>query len=94
MLLSMMTGCTQNRREPDRLAFDMGEGLDLTDDGKLEVSFQIAIPAGLSGGQDSGGGGTDKSFELTSATGINVSDAMRTCKRNCRGNCFRDIAKL
>nr|WP_281248351.1 Ger(x)C family spore germination protein [Paenibacillus catalpae] len=88
LLLSMMTGCTQNRREPDRLAFDMGEGLDLTDDGKLEVSFQIAIPAGLSGGQDSGGGGTDKSFELTSATGINVSDAMRNMQKKLSRELF------
>jgi spore germination protein KC len=55
----------------------MGSGLDLTEDGQIQLSCQIAIPSGVGGGQDSGGGGTKKeSFRVISATGKNVYDAV------------------
>ncbi|MGQ7889148.1 Ger(x)C family spore germination protein [Paenibacillus sp. WC2504] len=82
LCVPLTTSCGGNRREPDRLAFDMGNGLDLTKDGKLEVSFQIAIPSAIGGGSGTGGGGTSKNtFELTTATGINVYDAMRRAQK-------------
>nr|WP_276316257.1 Ger(x)C family spore germination protein [Paenibacillus artemisiicola] len=87
--LSLIAGCG-NRREPDHLAFDMGDGLDLTKDGKLEVSFQIAIPSGFGGGENAwgGGGGSQEAYELTSAAGINIYDAMRNAQKELSRELF------
>jgi spore germination protein KC len=74
MILST-TGCW-NLREPDQLAFVLGTGLDLTEDGQLQISIQIVIPSGVDGGQESGGGTKEKSFRVISATGKNVYDTV------------------
>lgn len=74
LLLSITTGCW-DLKEPNQLAFVTGAGLDLTEDGKLEVSVLVVIPAGL-GGEQISAGGKKESFHVVSATGKNVSDAM------------------
>jgi spore germination protein KC len=74
LLILIMTGCW-NHREPDKLAFVTGNGLDITKDGKLEASALVVTPSGIGGGQISAGQGED-SFHVISATGSNVSDAL------------------
>jgi len=74
LLLFITTGCW-NLKEPDELAFVTGNGLDLTEDGKLEASALVVIPAGIGGGQISVGN-KKESFRVMSATGKNVSDAL------------------
>ncbi|MBW7455596.1 Ger(x)C family spore germination protein [Paenibacillus sepulcri] len=73
LIVSNITGCW-NLKEPDQLAFIVGAGIDFTKDGQFQLSSQIAIPAGIVGGQDSGGG-TKNSFSVVSATGKNIMDA-------------------
>ncbi|AZN39224.1 Ger(x)C family spore germination protein [Paenibacillus albus] len=73
LLLSLATGCW-NLREPDELSFIMAAGLDYNEEGKLEVTSQIAVPAALSGSPE-GSGGNKKSFIVVSGTGKNVMDA-------------------
>ncbi|WP_099156961.1 Ger(x)C family spore germination protein [Virgibacillus ndiopensis] len=74
LFLSVTTGCW-NLEEPDQLSFVTGAGLDLTEDGKLEASYLVVLPASLGSGQISGGENKN-SFQVMSATGKNVSDAM------------------
>ncbi|WML39656.1 Ger(x)C family spore germination protein [Neobacillus sp. OS1-2] len=71
--LLMTTGCW-NLKEPDQLAFVGGNGLDLTEDGKLEASALLVTPSGVGGGQS--GGDKKGSFHVMNATGKNVSDAL------------------
>lgn len=49
MPLLAMTGCW-DRKEMDDLALVMGSGIDMTEDGQIEVSLQIALPMGMQGG--------------------------------------------
>ncbi|WP_188455574.1 Ger(x)C family spore germination protein [Virgibacillus oceani] len=74
LLLTVTTGCW-NLKEPNQLSFVKGAGLGLTEDGKLEVSYLVVLPAALGGGQISGGENME-TFRVMSATGKNVSDAM------------------
>ncbi|WP_274649501.1 Ger(x)C family spore germination protein [Paenibacillus humicola] len=73
LIVPFATGCW-NQKEPNQVAFVIGGAMDLTKDGRLEVSNQIAIPSGLESGQDSGGGSMKKSFRVVSATGKNLFD--------------------
>jgi len=72
--LFITTGCW-NLKEPDQLAFVAGNGLDLTQDGKLEASALLVTPSGIGGGQISGGE-KKESFHVMNTTGKNVSDAL------------------
>jgi spore germination protein KC len=83
LTVSSLTGCW-NLREPDQLAFDLGTGMDLTKDGKLELSALIAIPAGVGGSSDSGGGGgtKKKSSVVISATGRDIYDTLQNIQRH------------
>ncbi|MFE5320785.1 Ger(x)C family spore germination protein [Paenibacillus sp. NPDC056579] len=73
--VSSLTGCW-DLREPNQLAFITGAALDITSDGQVEVSSQIAIPAVIGGGQEANGGGENKkSFYVASAKGKNIMDA-------------------
>jgi spore germination protein KC len=80
MVLSI-TGCW-NLREPDHIAFDLGTGMDLTKDGKMELSTLIAIPAGVGGSSDGGGGGPKKKSSIViKATGRDIYDANQNLQR-------------
>lgn len=48
LCFGLLTGCW-DRREMDELAFVMATGLDLSEDGELETSLQIAVPTGIPG---------------------------------------------
>ncbi|REE81478.1 spore germination protein KC [Paenibacillus taihuensis] len=73
ILLVITSGCW-NLREPDELSFITAAGLDYNEQGQLEVTSQIAVPAAISGSQE-GGGGNKKSFVVVGGTGKNVMDA-------------------
>ncbi|WP_138750931.1 Ger(x)C family spore germination protein [Paenibacillus sinopodophylli] len=45
--LCLLTGCW-DRKEMDDLALVMASGVDLAEDGQLEVTLQIALPSGIS----------------------------------------------
>lgn len=73
LLLALTTGCW-NLREPDELSFIIAAGLDYNEEGQLEVTSQIAVPAAISGSPE-GGSSNKKSFVVVSGTGKNVMDA-------------------
>jgi germination protein, Ger(x)C family len=49
-----LSGCW-DRRELDEIAIVMGSGVDLTDDGQIELSLQIALPMGIQGNMQMAG---------------------------------------
>ncbi len=53
--IGLFTGCW-DRVETDDLAMVLGSGLDYTDDGQLEGTIQIALPTGIPGSMQTGGG--------------------------------------
>lgn len=57
----------------DDLALVMASGIDLTDDGQLEITLQIALPTGIPSAVQSGGSGK-KSVIVISASGKNSSE--------------------
>ncbi|WP_127496292.1 Ger(x)C family spore germination protein [Paenibacillus glycanilyticus] len=73
LILSAATAGCWNLKEPDQLAIVIGGGLDINAEGRLDVSSQIAVPAGL-GGPDTGPS-KKKSFVVVSATGKDFMDA-------------------
>ncbi|MCC2684342.1 MAG: germination protein Ger(x)C family [Paenibacillaceae bacterium] len=87
LTISGTTGCW-NLKEPDQLAFVLGTGLDLTKDGQLQISLQVAIPSGAGGGQESGGGTKKQSFLVLSTTGKNVYDAFPKLQAQLSRNMF------
>ncbi|MBD0381048.1 Ger(x)C family spore germination protein [Paenibacillus sedimenti] len=54
LCLGLFTGCW-DREEIDDLALVMASGLDLSEDGQLEVTLQIALPLGIPSALQSGG---------------------------------------
>ena len=92
LILFSTTGCW-NLKEPNQLAFFTGNGLDLTEDGKLEATVLIVTPAGIGGGQFSSGD-KKKGYQVVSATGKNVSDAITNIQSKLSRHVFpghRDI---
>ncbi|ASA23679.1 Ger(x)C family spore germination protein [Paenibacillus donghaensis] len=73
VFLGLMTGCW-DRKEMDDLALVMASGLDITDDGQLEITLQIALPTGIPSAVQAGGSGK-KSVIVISAKGSNASEA-------------------
>jgi spore germination protein KC len=69
----MTTGCW-DRREMDDLALIMGSGVDLTDSGLVEVSYQIALPTGIPSAVKSGG--SQKQVVVISAKGNDLQEAL------------------
>ncbi|WNS44069.1 Ger(x)C family spore germination protein [Paenibacillus sp. MMS20-IR301] len=73
LILSMITACW-DRREMDDLALIMGSGIDLTEDGLIEVSYQIALPTGIPSAVKSGG--SQKQVVVISAKGNDLQEAL------------------
>ncbi|MGN7165993.1 Ger(x)C family spore germination protein [Paenibacillus cellulositrophicus] len=74
MLLSASsTGCW-NLKEPNQRAFIIGVGIDMTEDKELEISSEIAVPAGLGSSQVTGAG-KKNTFTVVSAKGKDFMDA-------------------
>ncbi|GLX70609.1 Ger(x)C family spore germination protein [Paenibacillus glycanilyticus] len=73
LLLGAITSSCWNLKEPNQLAMVIGGGLDINQDGRLEVSSQIAIPAGFSSQET--GPGKKRSYAVVSATGKDFMDA-------------------
>lgn len=86
LTLTGTTGCW-NMKEPNEIAFVMGSGLDLTKDGQYQLSTLIAVPAGIGGGQMSGGS-EKKSFSVVSATGKDNSDAAQNLQAQLSRSLF------
>lgn len=73
-MLVFLTGCW-DRIEINDLALVLASGADLTKDGHLKVTLQIALPSAMSkSSQD--GGGAQKPVMVVSATGEDVLDAI------------------
>lgn len=70
-----LTGCW-DRVELNDLALVVATGLDLTDDDKIELSVQLAIPKAMGVGQGGGQGERGKPTGVETATGITIFDAM------------------
>jgi spore germination protein KC len=70
----LLTGCW-DRVEINDLALVLATGLDKTDDDKIELSVQLAIPKAMGGGQGMSGGG-GKTTTVEKATGETIFEAM------------------
>lgn len=75
VIMLTTTGCW-NLREPNDVATVLATGLDLTEDGRLEISVLVYVPAAFGGGADSSGGTKKKGFRVISAIGMNVYDTV------------------
>ncbi|WP_182300160.1 Ger(x)C family spore germination protein [Cohnella cholangitidis] len=64
-----LSGCW-DRQEMDELALVMASGVDLAEDGQIEVTLQIAVPTGIPGTLQSGG--KKKPVDVISAKGANA----------------------
>ncbi|MFO8059419.1 MAG: hypothetical protein R6U70_02005, partial [Bacillota bacterium] len=65
-----------DRRDPEHLAYVIGTGFDVEEDGRFHVIAQLANPLVL-GGELGATGGEDKAFWVVSASGYTPLDAMR-----------------
>lgn len=74
LIPGMITGCW-DRKEMDELALVMASGIDLTEDGQLEITVQIALPTGIPSAVQSGGS-DKKPIIVISSTGKNSSEIL------------------
>nr|WP_253944986.1 Ger(x)C family spore germination protein [Paenibacillus sp. NEAU-GSW1] len=74
LIIGLLTGCW-DRNEMDELAFVMASGIDLTEDGQVEVTLQIALPTGIPSSLASGGRSV-KPVLVLSAKGKDGIDAL------------------
>ncbi|TVY11354.1 Ger(x)C family spore germination protein [Paenibacillus cremeus] len=72
ILTTLLTGCW-DRNEINNYAFWIGTALDLSEDGKLVKSAQVAVPADFKSKQGGGGSGKRGDIVLT-ATGTSIVD--------------------
>ncbi|WP_028612273.1 Ger(x)C family spore germination protein [Paenibacillus harenae] len=72
--LGFLTGCW-DRTEMDDLALVMASGLDLSEDGRVEITLQIALPTGIPSALQSGGKAA-KPVLVVSAKGKDSIDAL------------------
>lgn len=70
----MLSSCWDRVELNDR-AIWVATGLDLADDGQIEVSGQIVVPQNAAEGGNPGGSGSSESFFVVSAKGDNLYDA-------------------
>jgi len=87
VIMLTTTGCW-NLREPNEVATVSATGLDFTEDGRLEISVQVPVPAAFGGGADSSGGTKKKGFRVISATGMNVYDTIPSFQAQMSRNLF------
>lgn len=80
LILLLVTGCW-NRRELNDLGVVVGVGVDLTEDGMLEVTMAVALAQGGTQSQDQGGAGGQEQSQRTKVilreTGKTFSEAIR-----------------
>lgn len=72
--LGFLTGCW-DRKEMDDLALVMASGVDLSEDGLVEITLQIALPTGIPSSLQSGGKAA-KPVLVISAKGKDSIDAL------------------
>lgn len=70
----LLTGCW-DRVEINDLAIVLATGIDLSEEGEIELSVQLAIPKAMGGGQGSSGGqGGDQPTTVERVTGRTIFD--------------------
>nr|WP_275695482.1 Ger(x)C family spore germination protein [Fredinandcohnia sp. SECRCQ15] len=85
IIIILLTGCW-NRVEVNDIAIVTAIGIDLTEDDKLLLSIQVAIPVKLGPTSGSQGGSSNSTF-VVSETGDTISEAYR----NIQGKISRNI---
>ncbi|MGO4546409.1 Ger(x)C family spore germination protein [Paenibacillus sp. 2TAB23] len=78
LVFVILCGCW-DRTEINDLAFVTATALDLTDNGNILCSLQIAIPASIEGGRS--GGGKDNQFFIISAEGKDGNEIHRKLQK-------------
>ena len=76
---SLLTGCW-NRREIETLGFVLAFGVDQREDGRVEVTAELAKPGAMAR-REGGGGGKEKPYKTYSASGKTLFDAIRNVTR-------------
>ncbi|SFD76165.1 spore germination protein KC [Paenibacillus catalpae] len=87
LVMFIVSGCW-DRMEINDLAFVTGTALDLTEDGKLLCTLQIAIPGPKEGGGSSGGSGHMGNFYVITATGKNGTEIHRSLQKKSSRRLF------
>ncbi|MDD9268332.1 Ger(x)C family spore germination protein [Paenibacillus sp. GCM10023248] len=85
--LFLVSGCW-DRTEINDLAFVMGTALDLTDDGKILCSLQIAIPSTSEAGKSGGGEGKKKNYFIIDAAGKSGNEIHRMLQKKSTRRLF------
>lgn len=85
----ILSGCWDRRELNDR-AIWLATGWDVAEDGNIEISGQIMIPANLQtqSGGGGGGGGAGLGFFTISAKGRNISDALQSMQEKLPREAF------
>ncbi|MFC5451249.1 Ger(x)C family spore germination protein [Paenibacillus aestuarii] len=74
ILTLVISGCW-DRNEINEYAFWIGTALDLAENGKLQKSAQVAVPASINSKRGGGGGGSDQRGNIVlTATGSSIVD--------------------
>ena len=78
---ALLTGCW-NRREIETLGFVLAFGVDQREDGRVEVTTELAKPGAMARREGGGGGGgKEKPYKTYSASGKTLFDAIRNVTR-------------
>lgn len=86
----IMTGCW-DRTEVNDIALVMATALDLAEDGKLRVTMQVAIPAGVGVGPNGiqGAEGQQKSYFVETAVGRDILDTQQKIQEKLSRRLFK-----
>ncbi len=74
LIITMVSGCW-DRRELNELAIIMAAGVDITDEGKTELTLQLARPPAFTSGATAGGAPVQKTTWVISGVGDTIYDA-------------------
>jgi spore germination protein KC len=70
----LICGCNGGR-ETDQISYIVGIGIDAAPEGKVQVTYRIAVPAALSGAGEGGGAGTEKTSSLITIIAPSLAEA-------------------
>lgn len=74
MAAVLLSGCNGSR-ENDEVSYGLAIGIDAAPDGKLQISYRVAVPRTLAGSGEGVGGGGEKSSELITITAVSLAEA-------------------
>ncbi|MDQ0920817.1 Ger(x)C family spore germination protein [Paenibacillus sp. V4I5] len=87
LCLSLMTGCW-DRNEVNDLAFVLASGLDLAENGQVEVTLQIALPTEMPSAMQGGRAGEKRTVLVVSEKGRDGTDILHKLQKRLSRRIF------